>query len=279
MWERPTLCAPTPPRVLGRVHTLRAHITPRIGVCSHHSRPRHPAHWGVPYAHPHHPAHWGRVHTLPAHTTPCIGAFTLCAPTLPRALGHTLCAHTTPHIGACSHPSRPHHPAHWGVFTPFAPTPPRALGVSTPFAPTPPRALGRVHSLCAHTAPRIRACPHPARPAIPCIGVCPHPARPRHPVYWGVFTPFAPTPPRALWRVHILSTHAAPRMWERALRAPNRPVHWSIHTLRAHIIPCIGAYFLARPLCLSPLSRRSPPTRYEKKTHAAVRFVGRVRSI
>ena len=255
---------------------------------------------------------------MPTPCTPrpsrvCGGVLTPCAPTPPRALGH-------------SDPARPHHPAHWGVSTLCAPTPTRECGsVFTPCPPTPPRTLGRAHTLRAHATPCIGACPHSARPPPPfrvCGGVltlcAPTPPRVLGRVHTCAPTPTrvcrsvsthcAPTPPRALGRVHTLRAHAAPRMWERALRAPNRPVHWSIHTLSAHITPRIGAHSVrpttprigacphpalplplscvcggvltpCAPLSVPPLcSRRSPPTRYEK-THAAVRFVGRVRSI
>ena len=159
-------------------------------------------------SHPHHLVHWGVfIPCTPTPTRVCGSVLTLCAPTPPRALGrvHTLRAQ-----------------------------PPRALEHSHPARP-PPRALGRVHTLRSHTTPCIGARPHLRAHTAPCIGA--HPARPHHPAHWGVFTPCAPPPSRALGPT---SSHAT----------------------------------LCPPLC----SRRSPPTRYEK-THAAVRFVGRVRSI
>ena len=199
MWGRANTLRAQPSRALGRVHTLSAHITPRIGAFTSCAPTPTRVCGSVPYARP---------------TAPCIGAFTPCAPppTISRMRGraNTLRAHTTPRIGACPHPARLHHPSHWGCVHTFAPTIPR-IGAcphlarpyhpvhwSTPCAPTPPRALGCVHTLRSHTTLRIGACshpsrlhqpayvgacPHPAHPRRPCIGACPHPARPHHPAY------------------------------------------------------------------------------------------------
>ena len=201
---------------------------PRVcGSAPHPARPHRPVHWGVPtLSAPPPPRALGRVHTLRAHTAPCIGG-TPCAPTIPC-------------IGACSHPVRLHHPAHWGVSTHCAPTPPRALGVSTPCAPTSPRVCGSVLTLCA----------------------------PSHPAHWGVSTPFAPTPPRALGRVHTLRAQP-PRALGHTLCA-HHPVHWSIHTLRTYTAPCIGACPHLPPPTISRMRGRANTLR----AHTAPRIGG-----
>ena len=207
-WGVSTHCAPTPPRALGCVHTLRAYTTPRIGVCPHLRAP------------PPLPRALGCVHTLRAQP--------------PRVCGSvlTLCA--------------PSHPVYWGVFTPFAPTPTRVCGsVLTSCAPTPPRALE--HS---------------------------HPAHPHHLVHWGILC--APRQPRASGRVRTLPAHATralgvhparppPRALGHTLCAQTTPLIGGIHTLRTHIIPCIGARTSSYAPSAPPLCRADPHPRDMKK--------------
>ena len=242
-----TPCASTPPRALGRILPRTSLFAPRLPLCSR----------------------------LP------------CAPTPPRTLGrvHTLRAHTIPCIGACPHPARPHHPAHWGVPTPCTPTSPRALGrAHTLRAPPtisrmrgrantlraqPSRALGRAHIPRAHTTPCIGVCPYPARPPPRALGayflalhslprpsfVRAYPAHPHHLVHWrGVFTPCASTPPRGLEGILPRTSLFAP---------PSLCTALSLH--RPLFAPALSLPPLS--LCPASLCSRLPPrTRYEKKS-------------
>ena len=204
------------------------------------------------------PRMWGRVHTLSSHHIPCIGV-------------------------ACSHLVHPHRPVYWGAyFLALHSLPPRLPLFET--CPT------RVSGVCSHLAPphhpvHLRGVSTACAPTPPrALGACPHPEHPHNPVRWRACSHPARPPPRTLGRVHTLRAHTAPCIGGR------------VHTLRFHTTPCIGAHtsshytlcprspfarspFAPPTLCPASLcSRLPPPTRYEK-THAAVRFVGRLRSI